>query len=202
LLVVVAALAAAIVWFVGHRLHYLTDYSLASYSDYFWPRRLGLYAHVSAGIVAISAGLVQIWLGLANHVGTLHRTLGKLYAVAVFTGVASGFYLALTIPGHLSYATGLFMLSTAWLVTTCMALYAIHRRQYEQHRQWMLRSFTVTFAFVTFRLIGGWLKAHTHVPEDMVADDIDTLMSWACWAVPLLLLEMLIQLRAIRSTVP
>jgi hypothetical protein len=38
------------------------------------------------------------------------------------------------------------------------------------------------------------------VPDDPVADDIDTLMAWACWAVPLLLAELLIQLRSMRLT--
>jgi hypothetical protein len=36
------------------------------------------------------------------------------------------------------------------------------------------------------------------VPEDPVADDLDTLQAWACWAVPLLFAEPLIQLRSMR----
>ena len=32
------------------------------------------------------------------------------------------------------------------------------------------------------------------MPDDPVADDIDTLMAWGCWAVPLLFAEPLIQL--------
>jgi Predicted membrane protein (DUF2306) len=47
----------------------------------------------------------------------------------------------------------LFMLCVAWVVTTGMALYAIRERRIEQHREWMLRSYTVTFAFVTYRKV-------------------------------------------------
>jgi uncharacterized membrane protein len=198
LFAVLAALALAILWFVGHRLHYLTDYSIASYSDNFWPRRRWLIPHLAGGAVALTAGLVQIWLGLTNRVGALHHTLGKVYAVAVLIGILSGFYLALTIPGHLPYSTGLFMLSVAWLITTSMALYAIRTRRIEQHREWMLRSFTVTFAFVTYRLVSGWLRSWIHVADDPVADEVDSLMAWACWAVPLLIAEPLIQLRSMR----
>lgn len=198
LLVVLSALAVTLVWFVGHKVHYLTDYSLTSYSDYFWPRRAGLIAHLAGGAIAITAGLVQIWLGLTNRVSQLHRVLGKVYATAVLIGSLSGFYLALTIPGHLPYSAGLFMLCVAWVLTTSMALYAIRTRRIEQHREWMLRSFTVTFAFVTYRLVSGWLRQWIHVADDPVADDIDTLMAWACWAVPLLIAEPLIQLRAMR----
>jgi uncharacterized membrane protein len=198
LIVVLAALAIALLWFVGQKLHYATDYSRASFGDYFWPRRVGLLPHLAGGLLAITAGLVQIWLGLTNRVGTLHRTLGKVYGTGVLIGSLGGFYLALTIPGHLPYSVGLLMLNVAWLLTTGMALYAIRMRRIEQHREWMLRSYTVTFAFVSFRLVSYWLRRWVNVPEDAVADDIDTLMAWACWAVPLLVAEPLIQLRSIR----
>lgn len=198
LFVVLSAPALALAWFVGQRVHYLTDYSLSSYSDYYWPRRGGLIPHLAGGAVAITAGLVQIWLGLTNRVRQLHRMLGKVYAVAVLTGSLGGFYLVLTIPTHLPYRAGLFMLNVAWLLTTAMALYAIRTRRIEQHREWMLRSFTVTFAFVTYRLVSSWLRHWIKVPDDPVADDIDTIMAWACWAVPLLIAEPLIQIRAMR----
>jgi hypothetical protein len=128
----------------------------------------------------------------------LHHVLGKIYAAAVLIGSLAGFYLAVTIPGHLPYRTGLFMLDVAWVLTTGMALYAIRTRCIEQHREWMLRSYTVTFSFVTYRLCSDWLRRWVHVPEDPIADEIDTLMAWASWAVPLLLAEPLIQLRSMR----
>jgi hypothetical protein len=196
LIAIVAALAAALLWFVASRTHYATDYSIASYSDYFWPRRAGLILHLAGGVLAITAGLVQIWLGLTNRISTLHRVLGKVYGTGVLIGSLGGFYLALTIPAHLPYKAGLLALNTAWLITTGMAIYAIRTRRIQQHREWMLRSYTVTFAFVTYRMVSSWLRPWIHVPDDPVADDIDTLMAWACWAVPLLLAEPLIQLRS------
>jgi uncharacterized membrane protein len=200
LVVMLAALAILLSWFAAFRLHYLTDYSLASYTDYYWPRRAALIPHLLGGAVAISAGLLQIWLGLTHRVGALHRALGKVYASGVLIGSLGSLYLALTIPAHLAYAAGLFMLCVAWVLTTSMALYAVRKRRLEQHREWMLRSYTVTFAFVTFRLVGYWLHRWISVPDDPVADQIDTLLAWGCWAVPLLLAEPLIQLRAMRRS--
>ena len=60
LIVVLAALALALLWFVSGTLHYLTHYSPASYTDYFWSRRAGLIPHMLGGALAIGAGLVQI----------------------------------------------------------------------------------------------------------------------------------------------
>lgn len=198
LILAIALLAAAFAWFAGQRLHYLTDYSVHSYTDYYWPRRAGLVLHLTGGVLAILAGLVQIWLGLTQRTSTLHRVLGRVYGAGVLMGSIGGFYLALTIPGHPAYRAGLFGLNAAWLVTTGMALYSIRTRRIEQHREWMLRSYTVTFAFVTYRLAAYWLRLWIPVSDDPIADEVDSLMAWACWAVPLLLAEPLIQLRSMR----
>ena len=49
-------------------------------------------------------------------------------------------------------------LCTAWIITTSMAVLAIRGRNVIQHREWMLRSYTVTFAFVIFRLVVDMLN--------------------------------------------
>jgi hypothetical protein len=200
LIVVMAVLAIALLWFATRKAHYLTDYSLKSYTDYFWPRRTGLVFHLLGGTLAITAGLMQIWLGLTNRIGALHRGLGKVYCTGVLIGSIGGFYLGLTIPGHIAYRGGLLGLNLAWLLTTGMALYAVRTRRFEQHREWMLRSYTVTFAFITYRLASSWLRRWISVPDDQVADEIDNVMAWACWAIPLLLAEPLIQLRSMRRS--
>ena len=141
---------------------------------------------------------MQIWLGLTHRTGVLHRTLGKVYAAGVLLASLGGFYMAFTIPGHPAYTTGLLALNGAWLLTTGMALYAISQRRIEQHREWMLRSYTVTFAFVTFRLAEQILRNWITLPDDPVADELDTAMAWASWAIPLLIVEALIQLRRMR----
>jgi uncharacterized membrane protein len=199
LVTVLIVLAAALAWFMRTKLHFLLDVSQTSYSDYFWPRHTTLLPHIIGGLLAATTGLVQIWLGLSNRIGRLHRALGKFYAAGVVVGGFGGMYLALTIPDpNLGYTSGLFMLSVAWLVTTGMALYAVHNRQIPQHRDWMLRSYVVTFAFVTFRLINPWLHHTLGRPTIAAADDVDATVAWACWAAPLLLAEPLIQLRSLR----
>lgn len=80
-----------------------------------------------------------------------------------------------------------------------MALYSIRKRRVEQNREWMLRSYTVTFAFVTYRLASYWLRRWFHLPDSDVADGLDTLLAWASWVVPLLIAEPLIQLRSMHQ---
>jgi uncharacterized membrane protein len=181
-------------WFIVHKVYLYTSYNAATY-DALWPRRYGLIPHLLGGMVAILAGLVQIWLGLTGRTGALHRALGRVYVAGVAVGSAGSFYLALTIdPKYFAYAAGLFALACAWVLTTSMALLAIHRRAIEQHREWMLRSYVVTFAFVTFRLTERILLDWKVAPEM----EVDTFLAFACWAVPLLLAEPLLQWRKIR----
>lgn len=174
--------------------HY-TTYSLAAFTEYYWPRRAGLIVHVLGGSLAITTGIAQLWLGLTQRTAGIHKVLGKVYASAILFGAGGAFYMALTIPGEQSvYGLGLFMLAVAWVVTTSMAIVAIRRRDVQQHRDWMIRSYTVTFAFATFRLGADVLTQRHWLSEDAA----QSLMAWACWSVPPLLVEPLLQLRRMR----
>jgi uncharacterized membrane protein len=180
-------------WFlVRSALPYL-DITPERYGSYFWSRRWWLALHVASGAVALAVGLLQLWLGLTHRVARLHRALGRLYVAAILAGSIAGFYLALTIPGNPSYASGLFTLCVAWVVTTSMAVLAIRRGDVLQHREWMLRSYVVTFAFVTFRFGVDALTS-----RGLPVADTQAIMAWACWAVPLLLLEPLVQWRRLK----
>ena len=191
--VILSGAAALAGWFIVRSAWPYFNVSPDQYGPYFWPRRWWLVLHITGGVIALSAGLVQLWLGLTNRVARLHRALGKLYVGVIFAGSTAGFYLALTISGNPPYAAGLFTLCVAWVVTTSMAVLAIRRRNVLQHHEWMMRSYAVTFAFVTFRFGVDMLAS-----QGMSAADAQAIMAWACWAVPLLMLEPLLQLRKAR----
>ena len=57
----------------------------------------------------------------------------------------------------------------------------------------MIRSYVVTFAFVTFRLVFTVLQA-AHVGQ--LQEDL-AIASWFCWAVPLLITEAILQGRKV-----
>ncbi len=187
---ILSALALLALWFIGRSALPYFELSQAHYGPYFWPRRWGLVLHIAGGVIALTVGLVQLWLGLTNRVAALHRALGKLYVGVIVVASIAGFYLALTITGNAPYAAGLFFLCVAWVITTSMAVLAIRRRNLHQHREWMMRSYAVTFAFVTFRF-----GVDTLASQGLAISDAQAIMAWACWAIPLLLLEPLLQIR-------
>lgn len=93
------------------------------------------------------------------------------------------------------FGSGLFFLALAWITTTSLAYVAIRKGLIDQHREWTIRSYVVTFAFVRFRA-GQVAMTGSGIP---LATAIGV-MAWACWAVPLLMTEAVIQARKIAAS--
>jgi hypothetical protein len=159
----------------------------------YWPRHQWLYAHVLAGIAALMLGPAQFWLALNGRTAMLHRVLGVGYVMGVAVSSTAAFYLAFHTDFGWVFGTGFASMALAWVIATTLATAAIWRRQIEQHREWMIRSYVITFAFVTFRIIDVSLdlaKVGTIVERMSAA-------SWVAWAVPLLITESILQGRKI-----
>jgi hypothetical protein len=78
-----------------------------------------------------------------------------------------------------------------------MAYYAILKRRIPIHRQWMVHAYVVIFAFVTFRLLHDYSPLSRLQPEN----DLSITLIWASRAIPLLVTEVTLQLRRMRSAV-
>jgi hypothetical protein len=166
--------------------------SLQDFQFSYWPRRGWLLTHIAGGLIALLTGPVQLWLGLHNVKMDVHRKLGFVYIAGIAIGSVGAIGLALQTDGGLIFGSGLFFLAMAWLTTTSLAFTAIKKNLIDQHKEWTIRSYVVTFAFVTFR-IGQVAMTGRGV-------DLPTaigVMAWACWAIPLLITEAVIQGRKI-----
>jgi uncharacterized membrane protein len=155
-----------------------------------------LLTHIVFGTIALLTGPVQLWLGLsAKTVAALHRTLGRVYVASVAVGAFTSLYLAFHTTHGLVFGAGLAGLAVAWLATTGMAVVAVRELAIYQHREWMIRSYVVTSAFVTFRvLVLALQSAAVGTPAEQIG-----LASWFCWAVPLLVTECVLQAKKIVS---
>jgi len=149
--------------------------------------------HIVGGMIALLTGPVQLWLGLADRGMAWHRRMGIGYMTGVAVGSFGAFYLSTHTDFGWVFGAGLFGLAVAWVTTTTLAYLAIKRSLTDQHKEWMIRSYVVTFAFVTFRVIQPSLQAaQIGTPLEQLA-----MAAWACWAVPLLIAELVIQGRKV-----
>jgi hypothetical protein len=165
---------------------------------FYWPRRGWLLLHITAGAIALLTGPVQVWLGLSDRVQGLHRPLGFVYLGSIVMSSAAAYYLALHTDLGWVFGAGLASLATVWLVTSALAMLAIKRHLYEQHKEWMIRSYVLTTAFVTFRVMFGALEA---AGVGTVSERL-TMAAWFCWAVPLFITEAVLQGRRILRVRP
>ena len=183
--------------FVGiAALPYLLRVEESQFRQY-WPMRGWLLIHISHGMVALLAGPVQLWLGLKDAYPKLHKNLGFVYMYAIAMSAVAAFYLAFHTSGGAVFGSGLVGLGIAWLTTTGMAFAAIKRHLYEQHKEWMIRSYVVTFAFVTFRALTSVLEG-----QGMATLQSIGIAAWFCWSVPLLMNELVLQGRNILRVRP
>ncbi|HET9220397.1 MAG TPA: DUF2306 domain-containing protein [Terriglobia bacterium] len=186
----------ALWFFYGFALKYLTP-DPDRYGIY-WERHEWLYAHVLAGVLALLLGPAQLWLGLNRRTTNFHRTMGILYVLAVAVGGAAAFYLAAHNDFSWVFGLGLGTMGAVWILTTALATIAICLRQPEQHREWMVRSYTVTFGFVTFRVVYELFD----VMEFGTMVERMTASSWLAWTLPLVITEAVMQGRKIFSKRP
>ena len=167
-------------------------------ADLYARKRGWLLLHIGGGAVALLTGPVQLWLGLTDRGMTWHRRMGIAYLTAVVASAIGAFYLAFHTDGGLLFGAGLVGLAVAWLTTSGMAFAAIKRSLIQQHKEWMIRSYVVTFAFVIFRVIEPILQAqHIGTQFEQLA-----FAAWACWSVPLLVTELVLQGRKILAAAP
>jgi len=107
-----------------------------------------LIPHALAGIFALLIGPVNFSSRIRQRHLQLHRVLGLVYVVSVFVCSFTGIALAAGRPG----LPGTSMQAAAWMVCTTAAFVAARNRQIAVHRQWMARSYAVTFTFVSSRV--------------------------------------------------
>jgi uncharacterized membrane protein len=124
-----------------------------------------LIPHTLAGVFALLIGPITFSSRIRQRHLKFHRILGRIYIISVFIGAATGVALASGRPGF----PGTSMQAAAWIVCTTAAFITARNRQIIQHRQWMARSYAVTFTFVSSRVLNLWPRYWSHLGDSLAA---------------------------------
>lgn len=124
-----------------------------------------LIPHTFCGVIALLSGPLQFSSRLRRRHLKFHRVLGRIYVISVFIGAFTGIALAASRPG----LPGTSMQAAAWIVCTTAAFITARNRQIAQHRQWMVRSYAVTFTFVSSRVLNLWPRYWSHLGDTLSA---------------------------------
>ena len=172
--------------------HFIRFYDDPAAWGRLWPNWFWLMLHVAGATVALFCGPFQLWSGLRNRHLSIHRLTGRLYVGGVVVGGAAAFYLSAFVEPR-DFAVALFGLATAWWFTVGMAFGAIKQHRVDAHKTWMIRGYVVTFSFVTFRWWVGWPIWSAFGAARLA------IVLWLSWIGPLLITEVLLQIRGSRA---
>lgn len=119
---------------------------------FFYPVRMKLFVHASGGAMALIVGALQFSTRLRQRRPAIHRLLGRVYLGGVLVAAPIAVYLAFNHALPIM-ATGTTVQASLWVLTTLIAIYAARARRFEVHKQWMMRSYSVTLLFVANRIV-------------------------------------------------
>jgi uncharacterized membrane protein len=164
---------------------YNNERFIVDHSDPLWtyylPVRWLLVPHGLAGAMCLCLGATQFSTRLRQRHARVHRVLGRCYVIGVV--VAATISLSITmLRNELPLEIAVFTQASLWLLTTAVAFYCIRRRNFREHRHWMIRSYAITLIFLTDRVIDA-------IPGMSDLDtDASPNMAWLCnvvaWVVP------------------
>lgn len=114
-----------------------------------------LLPHVIGASVALTTGAVQFSSRIRRWNLTFHRITGRIYAGSIFVAGP----VAIVMSHGSVFFTATIVQAGAWMVTATAAMETARSRQIEQHRQWVVRSYAVTFTFIVLHVLnplGVW----------------------------------------------
>lgn len=115
-----------------------------------WP--IAVLAHVGGGVIALALGSFQLVTRRGPR-RVWHRRAGRTYVLACLVSAVAGLWLALHASAGPVATAGFGGLAIAWFATTVMGWRKAVTGEFAQHRRWMIRSLSLTFAALTLRIL-------------------------------------------------
>jgi len=108
-----------------------------------WLRVLDV--HIAFACISMIAGALNFSGKLRAARPKWHRAIGYAYIVSVFGVIVTSGYMAPYATGGQAVGMAFNLLNIVWMSYTIVALVQIKRRRVPQHRNWMIRSYSLVF---------------------------------------------------------
>ena len=164
--------------------------------DVYFPEQKAVYmAHITMLMVHIVGAMLAILVGPFQFLPGIrkgrwlkvHRWLGRTYLLSILFGGLGGLYMAQFAYGGTISRLGFGTLAILWLYSGYRAYKHIRNKEIEQHRQWMIRNYALTFAGVMLRV---WAPISGAVGIDFLM--AYRAIAWLCWVPNLLVAQWII----------
>ncbi len=154
-----------------------------------------VYVHMLGGTIMLFFGAANLYIGATRRHFKYHKLVGRTYLIGGSLGAIIAIVIALG-PAHkrdgavmlTNLSTSLSVLAIAWLAAASMAYRAVRNKRYDSHRDWIIRSYVLAWAFVFCRLV-------SRVPSVGELGEGQAFI-WLSWVGPLVACEIALQWRA------
>ncbi len=162
----------------------IPEFNMSAFKQRLMSAPVAMWSHLLGGGVALLLGTFQVYPPIRNRFIGWHRTLGKVYLLAILFGGLGGLYMSWFSTGGWITHVGFGLLAIGWLYTGAMAYTSIRKGDVPAHRAWMIRNYALTLAAVTLRI---------YLPISQIAG-IEFIpayqaISWLCWVPNLIVAE-------------
>ena len=149
-------------------------------------RRMWYFAHIVTVLPILVIAPLQFVAKLRQARPFIHRLLGRLFLGASILGGMSAVYLGVTIRYEGSRLP-LALFGLVWIAFSVIAWICARRGDYANHRQFVIRSLAIAFAFVWIRLLYTF---HDQLFWFVSPGEVrDTTREWLSFVAPLLIAE-------------
>ncbi len=159
-----------------------------------WPRHAGhlplILTHVTGGVSMIALGAGALFIGWTRRLFRWHRWVGRGYLLLGSMAAILVFALGAITPHEpksLYIATD--TLALTWLAVAAMGWRAARNRRFASHREWMIRSYVLSWTFVGCRL-ATMVDFYPWLGIEGV-----TAAVWVNWIVPFVVCEIALRWR-------
>lgn len=142
----------------------------ADLDAHFAGERTLVLTHVLPAVLFMVLGPLQFVRGLRSRYPQFHRWSGRIFLAASAVVGVSGLRLAFgKTVGGLDEKAAITLFGTFFLISLAKALWHALRREFAQHREWMIRGYAIGLAVATIRpIMGGFFAAALmsgHAPQ-------------------------------------
>jgi hypothetical protein len=114
--------------------------------------KTAFYIHVFSAIIALFAGFTQFSSQILKEYRQIHRLVGRIYVWDILVinfpvGMIMGIYANGGLPGKIAFV----LLDCLWFAFTYKAYISARKKSFLTHKNYMIRSYALTFSAITLR---------------------------------------------------
>ena len=144
------------------------------------------YSHVLVAGLILLIGFFQLHPTWGQRWKKLHRSLGYIYVMGIlFFSAPGGLVMSFFINRGPWVLTSFIVQACLWFYCTAMAFDHIRKKDITAHREWMWRSFALTFAAITLRI---YIFVASYF-VDLKTPTAYATIAWLSWLLNIIVIE-------------